>query len=296
MKDPKQILDSWRTDVHSRNIYSNLLRQFDLEYPNQKGNRRRPKSFAARNPNHTAAALSLCLVTGLTMGVGSAFAENEVGPDTNQPVDLPPSKASVTQEQPAPERKNVGLERRIEDRRPQEVEIPKKPQVQQHQPDEVKSTSPELPPSEEKPREVVAEKEKSQPTSESEQPARKDQITNNHLSSHHSPKLNQSEQTMKPQKESKQHPSTNQHIEEPVRVVEGEVSLEAFSTEKKDAGTKQDAIKTTADTRSTELPKTMDGGQLPNTAGNDLNGVLIGGATALIGSLYAFRRSRVKRS
>ncbi|MFC7443214.1 hypothetical protein [Laceyella putida] len=295
MKDPKQILDSWRTDVNSRNIYSNLLRQFDLEYPNQNGNRRKHKSFAARNPNHTAAALSLCLVTGLTMGVGSAFAENELGPDVSQPMDLPPSKAAVTQEQQAQEPEGSGLERRIEDSRPQEIEIPKAKEQPTAQPEEVQPTTPELPPSEEKPREVVADKEKPQPRTDSNQDARKDPPTNRDSSNHqHAPKSNQPEQHMKPQAA-----PGSQHTKEPVRVVEEEVSLEAFSTEKQDQNqpvAKHSESQSKTGTSAGELPKTEEGGQLPHTAGNDLNGVLIGGATALIGSLYALRRSRVKHS
>ena len=80
MKDPKQILESFRTDVQSRNLYSSLLRQFDLEYPNPRGNRRKPKPLAGKNVNQMAAALSVCLVTGLLAGVGTAFANSDLDP------------------------------------------------------------------------------------------------------------------------------------------------------------------------------------------------------------------------
>lgn len=110
MKDPKQILESFRTDVHSQNIYSSLLRQFDLEYPNSKGNRRKPQKQLSKNMNQMAAALSVCLVTGLSAGVGSAFANSDIGP-VQPPLDEAPSKANLNIEQPLQEGKE--LERKL---------------------------------------------------------------------------------------------------------------------------------------------------------------------------------------
>ena len=110
MKDPKQILESFRTDVQSRNLYSSLLRQFDLEYPNPRGNRRKPKPLAGKNVNQMAAALSVCLVTGLSAGVGTAFANSDFGPGQH-PLDEPPSKPDQKIEQPQSEGKE--LERKL---------------------------------------------------------------------------------------------------------------------------------------------------------------------------------------
>lgn len=118
MKDPKQILESFRTDVQSRNLYSSLLRQFDLEYPNPRGNRRKPKPLAGKNVNQMAAALSVCLVTGLSAGVGTAFANSDFGPGQH-PLDEPPSKPDQKIEQPQSEGKE--LERKLSDQ-PVELE------------------------------------------------------------------------------------------------------------------------------------------------------------------------------
>lgn len=289
MKDPKQILDSWRTDIQSPNLYSDLLRQFDLEYPNRRGNRRKRKLAALRKTNHTAAALSLCLVTGLTMGVGSAFANNELEPDLNQPVDLPPSKAAIIQEPQGKEEKETGLERSIEEHRPQEIELPKAEEQPPAQPHEVKPNTPELPPSEEKPREVVADKEKPQPKQDSHQETDHHLPANGETSnSHHAPK-----------KESPVAPE-GQQSQELVRTGEEGVSLEAFSTERKEGNqtvySKQSESQTQTGNDKRELPQTVEGGPLPHTAGNELNGVLLGSATALMGLLYTLRRGRGRHS
>jgi hypothetical protein len=111
VKDAKKMLDCWRIDVRAENIYSHLLRQFDLERSDREPNRR--KSKKSQNIKGSAAVLSLCFVTGLSVGVSSAFADNEIVPDVapqEQPthrekvdVKLPPTKYEQKVEQPLPE-------------------------------------------------------------------------------------------------------------------------------------------------------------------------------------------------
>jgi outer membrane biosynthesis protein TonB len=111
VKDSKKMLDSWRIDVRSGNIYSHLLRQFDLARSDCEPNRRKVKKN--HNIKSSAAILSLCFVTGLSVGVSSAFADNDIAPDVapqEQPtqrekvdVKSPPSKYEQKVEQPSPE-------------------------------------------------------------------------------------------------------------------------------------------------------------------------------------------------
>jgi hypothetical protein len=111
VKDSKKMLDSWRIDVRSGNIYSHLLRQFDLARSDCEPNRRKVKK--SQNIKSSAAILSLCFVTGLSVGVSSAFADNDIAPDVapqEQPtqrekvdVKSPPTKYEQKVEQPLPE-------------------------------------------------------------------------------------------------------------------------------------------------------------------------------------------------
>jgi hypothetical protein len=109
LKEPEKLLDVFRTDVGQRHLNSALLRQFDLEFP--RGKRQRNKGGAlGRGMAGTAAVLSLLLVTGLSIGMGSAFAENEWVKDVPPP-DLPAVKPKVEIRLPvvgSPETENPG--------------------------------------------------------------------------------------------------------------------------------------------------------------------------------------------
>lgn len=84
----QQFMQRSKRDEKPSNIYSSLLKQFDLEAPNFGRNRRKSPWFA-----HTT-LLSLSILLGLTMGIGSAFASKEMVPSAANPVDQPPSQTA----------------------------------------------------------------------------------------------------------------------------------------------------------------------------------------------------------
>jgi hypothetical protein len=97
MKNIKKLFDSFfRGNIPSWNIYSHLLRQFDLDQA-YHGSNRRSKSG---NMKSSLVILSLCLMTGLSIGVGSAFADNEWVPDT-APIDQPAHQEKVDVKAPS---------------------------------------------------------------------------------------------------------------------------------------------------------------------------------------------------
>ena len=310
MKDPKQILESFRTDVQSQNLYSSLLRQFDLEYPNSRGNRRKPKPLAGKNVNQVAAALSVCLVTGLSAGVGSAFANSDFGP-ANHPLDEPPSKMDQKIEHPQSEEKD--LERNLPDR-PAELEKqeePPKPE-KDHQPVEKEFPSmKEIPedtgkaiihPEPQKPEEKEAR-------SSNERAVMENSSTDGNRPQH--PNLQEEPEQSAP-KESQQQEEVNRASDQNASRIENHTDSEltkqkepveekqyspkAVNAENK---TETDSVKKDAEAavvqeqnKKQNIPQTEEGGVLPDTAGNDLNGVLLGSAVSLLGSVYVLRKNK----
>lgn len=269
MKDPKQVLDMFRTDVHSVNVHSSLLRQFDLEYPNPKKNRRKRRTFKSNN-SQTATVLSLCLVTGLTIGIGSAFAD-EVIPDL-RPLDQAPAKANVDMK----EQRDIGTY--VE---PIKEVPPREPVVN-------KQENPTAPNGK-----VESRYEKNDVAPETKLPV-EDKIFRqpaalNNTNTQNLPTTNQSTQT--PQ-------TVSSHENTPKELVK------TFETNSKQLATNSPhTSKPTSETgivshqlASTEKPKTEDGGELPKTAGNDLNGALLGSSMALLGAIYAWRRRQVNET
>jgi hypothetical protein len=122
VKDPKKMLDSWRTDIRAGNIYGHLLRQFDLARSDCEPNRRKAKK--SHNIKSSAAILSLCFVTGLSVGVSSAFADNDIVPDVapqEQPtqrekVDIKPPSTKYEQKVEQPLSETVPAELQMEQR------------------------------------------------------------------------------------------------------------------------------------------------------------------------------------
>jgi hypothetical protein len=336
LKEPDKVLDSFRTDVGKRHLHSALLRQFDLEFPH--GKRQRNKSDGhGRGMVGTAAVLSLLLVTGLSVGMGSAFAENEWVKD-DRPPDLPAVKPKVEIRLPV-----VGSSE-MENTNPDGV------------PEEIKKVNPDAKGKEKKinaPREeppvsdspVEGEQTTSQPPREvipspgssgkgeehgglpqyrngSSQSSGVSKPPTNHPPRQVAPTPGSSgkgeehgalmQYRGEPSKSSggtvsKPHRnSTERHILVFGRVTAGQKSRSVPSGGKgtqKTAGTGNDSAKQfsrsspqTSGTVTGNRPKTVKGGVLPQTAGNDLNGVAAGGAVALVGVLHALRRSRVNPS
>jgi len=297
LKDPRQVLESFRTDVQSRNVHSSLLRQFDLEYPNSKGNRRKRRRIKPQN-GQTAAVLSLCLMTGMTFGVGSAFADNEVVPEP-PPLDQAPVKAKLKIE----ENRDLGadLERPLQDFPPKEqekkdFEKPQAPKAKADPRTEKKDIAPDT--------DIPSE------DSTFKQPAK----PNHHSNTQDSPIMNDSHE----KQAIKETVPKEKAPEEPVSMVDSSrkaipngsqhalekkgssdsTPLDAKGAEKGAGGTQKMITaggqpKSSNDSRASgEVPQTVQGGELPKTASNDLNGVVIGSSLAVLGSLYALRRKR----
>lgn len=298
VKDPKQILDSWRTDIKSHNLFSNLLMQFDLEYPNSGKNRKKP--IPKRHLNRTVATLSLCLVTGLTVGAGSAFAESEWGKDT-PPLDQPASKVGVQAQPPRAEDRSV--EQIIQDR-PTENGTGK----------DFQQLKPDVPVQEKQTERRSLNNANSvldRPSESREDQSRETQTKQpDHQlqSGQHQelpPKSNTSphatDQSKEASSKAAKHSQTYHYVP-PVRTVQGheqsegskysasrsEMQYASGATHSPDvtANSKQPSEKLAAE------PKTVNGGALPKTASGDLNGVVFGGAAALLGSAYTMFRGR----
>ena len=314
MKDPKQILESFRTDVQSRNLYSSLLRQFDLEYPNSRGNRRKPKSLAGKNVNQMAAALSVCLVTGLSAGVGSAFANSDFGP-SNHPLDEPPSKLDQKIEHPQSEEKD--LERNLSDQ-PAELEKQEetpKPE-KDHQPAEKEFPSmKEIP--EDTGKAIIHSEPRESEEKEAQSSNEKAVMENSSTDENRFKEPNlQEEPKQSAQPESQQQEEVNQASDQKESQAENqtdsEVTKQKESVEEKQYSPKAVNAENKAESDSEKkdaaaadkqepnkkqnIPQTEQGGVLPDTAGNDLNGVLLGSAVSLLGSVYILRKNKVESS
>jgi hypothetical protein len=304
VKDPKQVLDSWRTDVPSRNIYSNLLRQFDLEYPNPRGNRRKP--VTKRHVNHATAALSLCLVTGLSVGISSAFADSEIAPE-QAPLDQPAAKAKVQMEQPKADVSDV--ERNIQDSPSEQTMKPSLPKVtpkadtkeSRTGQDLVQDRFPVLDASPQEPKARSEVKMQERPTLQSQNQHKRQELPPKADAPTSAQNSSTAHLAMKEHAQAKHHVSAVQTFS---RKEQSEGSHNNSSKPEQEfdswGGNKQLVAKSSSvkqqQTNRTAEPKTVQGGALPKTAGNDLDGVLLGSAVTLLGSAYALRKSRVEKA
>lgn len=299
MKDPKQILESFRTDVHSQNIYSSLLRQFDLEYPNSKGNRRKPQKQLGKNMNQMAAALSVCLVTGLSAGVGSAFANSDIGP-VQPPLDEAPSKASSNIEQPQQEGKE--LERKLSEH---PTDLEKKEEAEsrtdeQQQKNQKQTEAKDFPPIQNIPQEIekitIQEQHKNETENKQEDEKKPAENIPAEAESGHRKELRES--TPPETKQGIQGSKESELTDDKAPVEEKQFSSKSVNQGVASADTnKETAPKEEQDNKTQQkIPQTVQGGALPDTAGNDLNGVLLGGAVALLGSVYTLRKNKVESS
>jgi hypothetical protein len=297
VKDPKQIVDSFRTDVRSRNIYSDLLRQFDLERPNRGRNRRKLRLLKNQSVRNSAAILSLCLVTGLSAGTGSAFADDEIAPNT-APLDQPASKAKVDVKQPTKHERKV--ERPLREAAPQELQVKKpdqKSMVEENKAGE-KSSNDEMAPIDLVPKEEPTQKASADRSkaSKKEQSSSKSQASGVKNRSSQEMKSTQSTVKEQPKQRTKTTAGVGSATVKPETFSEAPKDQSSHQTEELLVASSGSNQATTQTTSQSNQPQTVNGGKLPDTAGNDLNGVLTGVGMALLGSLYALRRGRAKKS
>jgi hypothetical protein len=262
-KDPRSVLQSFEVDEN----------ECILEYKpkNKKGKKTGPA------PLSNTAILSLCLMTGLSAGIGSAFIENvkaetklEV-PVKAPVVDEPIAKPEVKAEVPLPAEPKVN-----------EEVIPNTPPLDQPVTSGVKMQTSKVKEEKHEKEERAEKKEEGKKTEKKEQ--KQSQVTNHYslgsqAKSQTTPvKQNRNIQT-KHITPSKPHSSVRtNHDSSPQKSGKTEHSQQT----KLAAGPKWQ-------------PKTEQGGKLPVTAGNDLNGALLGGAVAALGALYHGKRRKAEQ-
>ncbi|WP_124726612.1 hypothetical protein [Staphylospora marina] len=324
--DPGRLLESFRTDVSSRNLYTDLLRQFDLEHPNRKGNRKKRGTPAGRNVNRTAAILSLCLVTGLSLGIGSAFADGDIPPETAPP-DQPPGSSKVKTELPVKTGREV--ERPVREERPPDMAGRQSPGIGKREAprDQTGSASgqrggsvPERKDVESPPPDMPGKRdqrgrEETRKPAETKRPA---------LTLPGGGTLELPPVLELPKELAGGNPNGNSSVDDGEKtgrttgesrtIASRDMSSGVTSTTGKSdnsgAGSVQSSGKTSSGVREKAKeenrpkqqepvvtvsagtpPKTVDGAELPKTASGDLDGVIGGGLAALIGSLYLIRRN-----
>jgi hypothetical protein len=258
--DPKQILESLRIDEEDPLLH-HRPRKF-----------RKPKNEWSQASNATI--LSLCLVTGLSTGVGSALASSLEDQSTNHlPLDVPPSKVQLNT--------NVELPR---------VKVPQT---------ESNELAPNKPPLDE-PATNVIKQPKHNDNVQTGKAHIKD-IKKSKESINHSKETNKNHSTTSDQKLTKQQeiakvPSVHQEskqIQEKKETQARQHQTTSTVNMKQEQKHKETQVGIPSKEVISLKPKTENGGVLPDTAGNDLNDVVLGAGVALVGSLL-LKRKRAK--
>jgi hypothetical protein len=277
-KDPKRVLESFRVEEEDPLLHH------------------RPRKFRKRKNElsqvSNTAILSLCLVTGLTSSVGSAFANSLDDQENHKaPLDEPPSKVELEnkaplQQQETPQNKsdeiiptNPPLDEPASDVNKQQPENSKN--KQKHIEEGSSETS--------KQKETkVSEKEKVPQKAEEKTNSDEKSSTSNKKESNKTPSAEQkpvTKDSSKPkQKEEKSAiPPTN----------EKEAKTNVIKEQKEEKQENTPAENTPTSQNDVILPVTEEGGELPETAGDDLNQVALGAGMALAGALL-LKRKRAK--
>ncbi|MCH5585678.1 LPXTG cell wall anchor domain-containing protein [Shimazuella sp. AN120528] len=274
-KDPKRVLESLRIEEEDPLLHH------------------RPRKFRKRKNElsqvSNTAVLSLCLVTGLSSGVGSAFANSLDGnPQNKAPLDEPPSKVEQNENVELPQMK-------VPQTKSSEI-TPNNPpldepasKVTEQQPNINENKHKHI----EKGNSQTSEQQKKE-TAESKQ--NKEQIkpkesqTKQQKVQEKTPKNEQSTKHAEKEKPAPSHSSTEQKPKAKEKSVTPQVGSTHDSNEaEEDGSTKVNKTKQS----DVLLPQTEEGGQLPQTAGNDLNQAALGAGVALAGA-FLLRRKREK--
>lgn len=268
-RDPKLVLEMFQISEDEDQLLEPISHQ--IRQPTLK------KSSEVQQMSQ-AAVLSLCLVTGLTAGAGSAFAKGTILPEEGALDQVPwstdqPSKTVVKPNLPPVEHEKT----RTPNKKIQpDVDsggdvIPLTPKA----PSKLKHSSQTSPKHDEKVARAIDEPKvvDSVPSTgsnkeENPSPSRNKKIEEKgKLPAYQKTKLVQPKQTLPTSNESKQKLAIN-----PPSSIQKPTTLES----------------------TTPLPTTEIGGELPQTAGNDLEGVVGGTVTALLAGWYLFQKRKVK--
>jgi LPXTG-motif cell wall-anchored protein len=274
-KDPKRVLESLRIEEEDPLLHH------------------RPRKFRKRKNElsqvSNTAILSLCLVSGLSSGVGSAFANSlDENSQNKAPLDEPPSK--VEQD------KNVVLpQMKVPQTKSDEITPSNPPldepasEVTKQQPDNSENKHKHI----EKGNSETSKQQKkaeSKQNKEQNKPIEEKKETTQEKT----PKNEQSEKPVENDKSKESSSSTNKNSQSKEKSATPPVSTsEEKSTHPEQKKEKEE--KTGTEVINTEqsdvlLPQTEEGGELPKTAGNDLNQVALGAGVALTGALLLRRK------
>lgn len=272
-KDPKRVLESLRIEEEDPLLHH------------------RPRKFRKRKNEMSqvsnSAILSLCLVTGLSSGVGSAFANSlDSNPQNKAPLDEPPSK--VEQD------KNVKLPQMKAPQTNSSEVIPNNPpldepasEITKQQPDNSENQHKHIEKGNSETSEQVQQtKETAESKQNKEQNEQKEEIKqeSNHQKSQDSPKTEKSKQSDSSTNEQPQ--AKEKPVTPSVGANEEKNTSQVPKKEKEETDTK--VIK--AEESDVLIPYTEEGGELPQTAGNDLNEAALGAGLALAGALLLKRK------
>jgi len=277
-KDPKRVLESLRIEEEDPLLHH------------------RPRKFRKRKNElsqvSNTAILSLCLVTGLSSGVGSAFANSLDGNSQNKaPLDEPPSKVEQDKNVEQPQMK-------VPQTKSNEI-IPSNPpldepasEITKQQPDNSENKHKHI----EKGKSETSEQQKKEAaeSKQNKEQSKSIEESKNDSKQETIPKNEQSTKPVENNKSKQSHSSTNKHSQAKEKSAAPPVSTSEENT------THQEQKKETEETTNNEvtkteqsdvlLPQTEEGGELPQTAGNDLNQVALGAGVALAGALLLRRK------
>lgn len=280
-KDPKRVLESLRIEEEDPLLHH------------------RPRKFRKRKNElsqvSNTAILSLCLVTGLSSGVGSAFANSLDGNSQNKaPLDEPPSKVEQDENVELPQMKvpqtksNEVIPNNPPLDEPASEITKQKPDNSENQHKHIEKGSSET--SEQQTKETTDLKQNKEQNKQKEETK---QETNQESKQQKAPDNEQKEKHVETEKSKQSDSSSNEQPQAKEKPVTPSVS----TNEEKNGSQVQKKIEEEAGNKvnKTEqsdvlLPYTEEGGELPQTAGNDLNEAALGAGIALAGALLLRRK------
>jgi LPXTG-motif cell wall-anchored protein len=280
-KDPKRVLESLRIEEEDPLLHH------------------RPRKFRKRKNElsqvSNTAILSLCLVTGLSSGVGSAFANSLDGNSQNKaPLDEPPSKVEQDEKVELPQMKvpQTKSSEIIPNNPPLDEpasEITKqKPDNSENQHEHIEKGNNEASEQKTKEKETVESKQNTEQTKEKadtkpSQPKHEKEPDNKQKE-----KSVETEKSKQPDSSSNEQPKAKEKSATPPIHTSEEKKSESQASQKSEEETRTKVNKT--EQSDVLLPYTEEGGELPQTAGNDLNEAALGAGMALAGALLLKRK------
>ncbi|RAL27038.1 hypothetical protein [Thermoflavimicrobium daqui] len=248
--------------------------------------RRQMKRKARKRFSHTA-VLALCLVSGLTIGVGSAFASDDKPPDKfpslqpaanvklEEELNLPPKDPEVNSSTKNVEQKKMDSKKEKEsntyttnEKNEDYDKIKEKPK---NSSDGVNNSS-TMPDSAKKEPQVVAKQKEKEQVNRANATEKKAANSVNE----------KNQQTAGSRNGTKKAVTTNPPSKTPAS------DQQAYAKNGSDSSTTKPTI-------PSKKPTTEKGGKLPDTAGRDLEGVIFGAFVALLGSLYILFKDKGRK-